>query len=61
MTEHEQQKEKENKINQIKQYLDDLSYELNSVLEGSRTKMEKIIKKSEEEKIKKVLDDLKSM
>jgi len=53
--------EKEIKINQIKKYLDDLSHKLQQILSSSRLKMEDIVKKGEEEKIKKVLDDLRSM
>ncbi|MBN2854368.1 hypothetical protein JXK06_02425 [Patescibacteria group bacterium] len=53
--------EKEIKIDQVKNYLDDLNHKLQQILSSSRLKMEDVVKKGEEEKIKKVLDDLRSM
>ena len=53
--------EKEIKIAEIKSYLESLSSELRKILKGTRSEMEEIIKKAEEEKVKKALEDLRSM
>jgi ribosomal protein L7/L12 len=53
--------EKINKINQIKDYLNSLNLNLKKALNESHSKMQEVVRKSEEEKIKKVLEDLKNM
>ena len=53
--------EKINKINQIKDYLNSLNLNLKKALNKSHSKMQEVVRKSEEEKIKKVLEDLKNM
>ena len=53
--------EKMNKINQIKDYLNGLNLNLKKALNESNSKMQEVVRKSEEDKIKKVLEDLKNM
>lgn len=57
-----QEKDNENKIekiNKIKNYLEDLNLRLNSVLLESQGKMKEVVEKKEAEKINQLLEDLK--
>ncbi len=59
-----QEKDNENKIekiNKIKNYLEDLNLRLNSVLLESQGKMKEVVEKKEAEKINQLLEDLKNM
>lgn len=55
------QEEKIQKINQIKNYLDDLNIKLKQAILESSSKMQEVVRKKEEKEMQKLLEDLKKM